>query len=446
MATAARFRDTRLQDEALASVLDEVKQRLSVESVLTSAGIRLHRMGRQRLRALCPFHQDRDPSLVVYADDARWHCFGCGAHGDVVDLVRMLEGHDSFADALRSAARQAGVQFPDKQVPRKPDHRDLFDTAAELYAGVLPPAALDYLSRRGFPKEFVRLKRIGYAPEKPRGFLASHLKARGLDLRQAEAAGLVVRSTQNSVRDALAAAGGGYIVFPVTKGGRAVDLQGRAFPEAPGKPKYMNLPGERHYLYGEDNLAGPWALLCEGIPDAMSAELAGLPAAAVFGTNGFKDSWVHKFRRCSRVYVCFDRDALHRAAEVACLFGTRGRVVTIPAAFGDHGDLNDVLVAADNPAMFASTVRKLMDHAPTGYEVRIDALQYSDPHELYEQASSLLAEIQRLNPISRGLLLRKLADRTGLPLDLVSDAAREAAAHEAEVRRAADAAPPQPGR
>lgn len=446
MATAVRSRNTGLQDPSLASVLEEVKRRLTVESVLAAAGIRLHRMGHRRLRALCPFHQDRDPSLVVYADDGRWHCFGCGAHGDVVDLVRLLEGHDSFPDALRSAARQAGVQFPEKQVPRKPDYQDLFDTAAELYAGVLPPAVLDYLSRRGFPKEFVRLKRIGYAPERPRGFLASHLKSRGLDLKQAEAVGLVVRSTQNSVRDALAAAGGGYIVFPVTKGGRVVDLQGRAFPEGPGKPKYMNLPGERHHLYGEDNLIGPWALLCEGIPDAMSAELAGLPAAAVFGTNGFKDPWIQKFRRCRRVYVCFDRDALHRAAEVACLFGTRGRVVEIPDTFGPHGDLNDVLVAADNPAMFASALRSLMDRAPTGYEVRIDALQCPEPHELYEQAAPLLAEIHRLNPISRGLLLRKLADRTGLPLDLVSEAAREAAAHEAEMHRAADAAPPQPHR
>lgn len=438
MTAAVRVRDSRLQDDTLAAVLEEVKRRLPVETVLASAGVRLHRMGQKRLRALCPFHQDRDPSLVVYAGDERWHCFGCGARGDVVDLVRLLEGHDSFADALRSAARQAGVPFPDRSAPSRPDHRDLLEAAAELYAGVLPPAAIDYLERRGFPREFLRLKKIGYAPERPRGFLASHLKSRGLDLRQAEAAGLVVRSSSTSVRDAFAAAGGGYIVFPVTRGGRVVDLQGRAFPEAPGKPKYMNLPGERHHLYGEDALVGPWALLCEGIPDAMSAELAGLPAAAVFGTNGFKDAWTSKFRRCRRVYVCFDRDAVQKAAEVACMFGTRGRVVIIPQAFGPHGDLNDVLVAADNPSMFAATVRRLMDGAPTGYEVRIDALECTDPHELYEQASSLLAEIARLNPISRGLLLRKLADKTGLPLDLVTEAAREAAAHEAEVRRAAD--------
>jgi len=436
MAAAPKVQADSIQDNQLRLVLEEVRRKLQVEYVLESAGIRLHRMGHHRFRALCPFHQDRDPSLVVYAQEGRWHCFGCGARGDVVDLVRGLEGHDSFVEALRSAADRAGVPFPDRGRQKPQPDTALFDIAADLYATTLPPSALEYLRRRGFPEAFVRMKKVGYAPEKPRGFLASHLKGRGVDLREAEKAGLVVRTSAQTVRDALSTAGGGYIVLPVTRGGQVVDLQGRAFPETPGKPKYCNLPGERKYLYGEDSLTGPWVLLCEGILDAMSAELAGLPACAVFGTNGFKERWVDKFRRCLRVYVCFDRDATRKAAETACLFGTRGRVVVLPDSFGDHGDLNDVLVAADNPAMLASTLRMLMKQAPTGYEVRIDSLECDDPHDLYQNAAGLLAEIQRLNPISTALLLRKVADRTGLPLDVVREAAREAAAHEAEVARA----------
>jgi DNA primase catalytic core len=447
MATAAAEtprnpRDSRLSDDTLAAVLEDVKRALPVETVLEASGTRLHRMGPRRARALCPFHQDRDPSLVVYTDEGRWHCFGCGARGDVVDMVRAIEGHDSFVEALRSAASRAGVPFPEKGSRRngKPDPHDLLEAAATLYSGVLPPSAVEYLRRRGFPKEFVLLKRIGYAPERPRGFLAAHLKSRGVDLRLAETAGLVVRSGTTSCRDAFGAAGGGYIVLPVTRTGRVVDLQGRAFPDAQGRPKYLNLPGERRYLYGEDNLAGPWVLLCEGILDAMSAELAGLPACAVFGTNGLKEQHLAKFRRCSRIYVCFDRDATQKAATAACMFGTRGRVVILPDSFGEHGDLNDMLVAADNPAVLASTLHALMKRAPTGYEVRIDTLQCDDPYELYGAAAGLLAEIHRLDPISRGLLLKKLADRTGLPASLVEQAAREAAAHEAEVQKAAAAA------
>lgn len=441
MATATA-EASRPYDGPLAAVLEEVKERLAIESVLGAAGIRLHPMGRNRLRALCPLHPDTDPSLVVYTTERRWRCYGCGAHGDVVDLVRALEAHDSFTSALRSAARQAGVQLPERassSSPKQPDHRHLYELAARLYSQALTEDATQYLARRGLPPEFVRLKRVGYAPQQARGYLASHLKKSGADLRQAEAAGLVTRSGQNTVRDTFATAGGGYIILPITRQGAVVDLQGRAFPEDQRKPRYLNLPGERSHLYGEDNLSGPYVLLCEGIIDAMSAEFAGLPAVATRGASAFRDSWVARFRRCRRVYVCYDRDATDRAATVASLFGTRGRVVLLPPSLGPHGDLNDLLVAADNPAVFASALQSLMKQAPTGYEVRIDALDCTDPHDLYEQAAPLLAEVHRLNPISRGVLLRRVADRTGLTLSLVEEAAREAARHEQEVRAAADA-------
>lgn len=421
-----------LQDPALNEALAEVKGRLPISAVLTARGIRTHRMGPTRLRALCPFHQDRDPSLVVY-EDTRFVCFGCGERGDVVDLIRGLEGHDSFISALRAAAAYAGLRIPERSIT--PDAREqLFAAAVDAYAGLLTPQAVQYLGSRGFPVPFVRSKQIGYAPERPKAFLAGQLKAKGLSLREAEAAGLVVGTGNGqSVRDAFAAAGGGYLVFPVRKAGRVVDLQGRAWPEGGGKPKYLNLPGERQHLYGEDHLAGPWALLCEGIPDAMSAELAGLPAAAVFGVRAFKASFVAKFRRCQRIYVCFDRDATLRAADVASLFGVRGRVVLLPDDLGEHGDLNDLLVRCGSAEGLKSTVESLLQQAPTGYAVRIDSIRCDDPLELYAQAAGLLAELHRLDPISRVFHLQRLSQGTGIAIGVLEQAAAEAAAHEAEL-------------
>lgn len=420
-----------LQDPALNEALSEVKERLPISAVLTAQGIRTHRMGPTRLRALCPFHQDRDPSLVVY-EDARYVCFGCGQRGDVVDLIQGLEDHDSFISALRAASSRAGVRIPERST--LPDPRGhLFATAADAYAGLLTPQAVQYLVSRGFPESFVRSKQIGYAPERPKAFLAGQLKAKGLSLHEAQSAGLVVRTANGqSVRDAFAAAGGGYLVFPVRKADRVVDLQGRAWPEV-GKPKYLNLPGERQHLYGEDHLTGPWALLCEGIPDAMSAELAGLPAVAVFGVRAFKESFVAKFRRCQRVCVCFDRDATLRAAEVASLFGVRGRVVLLPDDLGEHGDLNDLLVRCGSAADLKRAVESLLPFAPTGYAMRIDSMRCDDPLELYAQAAGLLAELRRLDPISRVVHLQRLSERTGVSVTILEQAAAEAVAHEAEL-------------
>ncbi|MDI6773142.1 MAG: CHC2 zinc finger domain-containing protein [bacterium] len=420
-----------LNDPVLAAALAEVKTRLPVSQVLADAGLPVHRLGPQRLRALCPFHADSDPSLVVY-DDRRFYCFGCGAKGDVVDLVKGIDEHPSFVDALRAAAERAGVFVPDRVAAPDPTG-PLFAAAMEAYAGLLTPQAVQYLAGRGFPEAFVRAKQIGYAPERPKAFLAGYLRANGLSLQAAAACGLVVRtSSGQSARDAFATAGGGYLVFPVRRGPKVVDLQGRAWPEAPGKPKYLNLPGERLHLFGEDHLAGPWVVLCEGVPDALSAEVAGIPAAASFGTRAFRDGFVPKFRRCQRIYVAYDRDATLRGAEVACSFGVRGRVLLLPDDLGPKGDLNDLLVSRGSDG-FRAEIERLLKAAPTGYQVRINVLQTGDLFDLYSHATGLLADIQRLDPISRQVHLQHLADRTGLPVRVVEEAGREAARHEAEL-------------
>ncbi len=356
----------------------------------------------------------------------------CGARGDVVDLLQALEGHESFVAALRSAAQRAGVHVP-ARTPVTPAHKwdVLFGVATEAYAALITPQAVTYLASRGFPNAFIRAKQIGYAPPQLKTFLTSHFKSKMLSLREATACGLVVHTPPGATRDTFASAGGGYLVFPVRKGARVVDLQGRAWPEEHGKPKYLNLPGKRQFLYGEDALGGPWTLLCEGIPDAMSCELAGLPAVAVFGVYAFKEAFVSKFRRCRRVYVCFDTDAVTRAAEVACAFGVRGRVVLLPKDLGLYGDLNNLLVISGSPDAFRSRVQALLLSAPTGYALRIDALCGKDPLELYGEAAGLLAELHGLDPISRALHLQRLSKITDLPVEVLETAAAEAAAHSA---------------
>ncbi len=392
--------ETSLQDAALRETLQAVMEKLPVLQVLQGAGIRVHRMGAGRHRALCPFHADSDPSLVIYPDD-RWHCFGCGAGGDVVDLIQRLHGHQTFLDALEAAAAQAGVEFRRGEAKRD-GTAELFAYAVAEYAKALNKPALAYLQGRGFPGDFVRARAIGYSPGPD--YLVTRLKKAGYDLHAAENAGLV----NPGGRDAI---GAGYIVLPVSVGRRYVDLQGRAFPEDGARPRYKNLRGERRHLFGEDHLLSRYVLLCEGIMDALSAQLAGLPAVATYGANGFRPQWAGKFGGCEMVYVCFDRDATRKAAEVAMLFGVRGRVVVLPEDLGPHGDLNDLHRATGSPERLSAVLRRLMAHAPTGYEVLIDSLEHTDPHVLYSRIAPLLADIYRCNPISRQLLLRKLMKR-----------------------------------
>ena len=147
---------------AVGSVLSEIRQQLPLTEYLASKGHALRQTGRSRMIALCPFHVDKHrPNLVIYADEQRFHCFSCGAHGDVVDMVQHLEGHPDFTTALRALADRLRVAWPNERPSRSEDIDGVLTLVAKLYAEHLSADALAYLGSRGFPEPFVRNWRIG---------------------------------------------------------------------------------------------------------------------------------------------------------------------------------------------------------------------------------------------------------------------------------------------
>ncbi|HEB75081.1 MAG TPA: DNA primase, partial [Nitrospirae bacterium] len=91
----------------LGNVVEDVKERLDIVDVL-SGYIDLRRAGRN-FKALCPFHSEKTPSFVVSPDKQIFHCFGCGAGGDVVTFVMKYENL-TFPEAVRALARRAGIK------------------------------------------------------------------------------------------------------------------------------------------------------------------------------------------------------------------------------------------------------------------------------------------------------------------------------------------------
>lgn len=94
--------------------LSDLKQRVSIESMVAQT-VDLRPSG-ARLKALCPFHSDKSPSLVVYPDDGGFYCFGCGAHGDVFTWA-MFVNRMSFSEAVHLLAAYAGVDMPTATTP-----------------------------------------------------------------------------------------------------------------------------------------------------------------------------------------------------------------------------------------------------------------------------------------------------------------------------------------
>ena len=78
--------------------LQAVRDHADIVAILEGYGVRLIKTGKN-FKACCPFHTEKTPSFIVYADQNRYHCFGCQAHGDFIDLIMKLD-NVSFKEAV----------------------------------------------------------------------------------------------------------------------------------------------------------------------------------------------------------------------------------------------------------------------------------------------------------------------------------------------------------
>jgi hypothetical protein len=110
---------------------------MSLVDVVTSRGIELHPSGPGRYRALCPFHSEKTPSFFVFDSSNKYHCFGCGEHGDAIDFIRKIDGL-SFRDAVERLTGVApGHYRPDPVVVRKRQAMSGFERWKSAYSSFL---------------------------------------------------------------------------------------------------------------------------------------------------------------------------------------------------------------------------------------------------------------------------------------------------------------------
>ena len=322
--------------------LAALKQRHPLAEVVTAAGVQLRGRGRVR-QGRCPFHDETAGSFTVYGDSARFHCFGCGASGDVLDFVQRTEGL-ALPQAIRRLDNGAGLASPARGpstalAPRSRPHstalprRDpaLLTTAARCYHQSLwrHPQGRAYLATRGISAVTAKRLGLGYAPGHG---LRGALSAAGFDAAQQRAAGLFV--ARGAERFA------GMVVVPDVRDRQVQWLAGRAI--APERtPRFQTLPGPKPLLgWGRLGPAPRLVVLTEGLFDWLTLVAWGLPAAAVLGTQGLKRV-AAALRPCPKVVLAFDADDAGRAAaaQLAALLGRRAITVTLPPGITDVADL-----------------------------------------------------------------------------------------------------------
>jgi DNA primase len=365
--------------------LEEIRNRLPISGIIGSR-IRLIRAGRE-MKGCCPFHNEKSPSFYVNDDKQFFHCFGCGAHGDVIGFT-MRNDRLSFPEAIETLAAQAGLQVPRDT----PVEREKFDTEKRLYQlldrvtawfeeQLFTPAgreALSYLHGRGLSDDAIRRFRLGYAPNDGQSLLRK-MASDGYKLEELVAVGVAKKAEDRNDHYSFFR---NRVIFPVgDRRGRTVAFGARVLGE--GEPKYLNSPD--HVLFHKGKLLyglsraraalgqGQPFIVVEGYMDVIALAEAGYTGAvAPLGTALTEDQiqilWkllpATEHREASRDYspiLCFDGDnagqrAAARAVERALPLLTPAQTMRIVTMAGAKDP--DELIRQSGKAAFDALLKQ----------------------------------------------------------------------------------------
>jgi|tagenome__1003787_1003787.scaffolds.fasta_scaffold20987960_6 DNA primase len=342
-----------------------VKQQADIVRIVGDY-VTLKKTGAQNFGGLCPFHKEKTPSFSVHATKQFFHCFGCGASGDIFSFVQKIE-NITFPEAVRAVAQKVGIELPKQQFSGPAEAAeaklrgqllDMHERACAFFEEQLrkPEAAKarEYLAGRGLDEKAIAHFRIGFAPES--GFLLRDRMKSQFDEEQMRASGLFswkekenarsLDSRQNqplarddesqrprSARDdeknktALYSKFRNRVTFPIcNEQGKIIAFTGRtlATDEKAG-PKYLNSPETPIYsksrvLFNLDKAKEAirqlgYSILVEGQMDCISVYNAGFHNVIASSGTAFTEAQVRLLGRFSKnIVVNFDPDNAGAAA------------------------------------------------------------------------------------------------------------------------------------
>ncbi|MCG8505747.1 MAG: DNA primase [Sphingomonadales bacterium] len=354
--------------------LDELRLRAPLAETV-GRKVRLERRGKEYV-GLCPFHNEKTPSFTINEQKGFYHCFGCGAHGDVIRFLVDSEGL-AFPEAVERLAREAGLEIPkpspedEARSKRRASLFEVMQAAADWFAAQLNSSAgqraRDYLERRGLTGETVERFGLGFAPDRRTG-CKDALLARKCDEEQLVEAGLLIKpddggTSYDRFRD--------RVMFPIRDiHGRVIAFGGRALGEA--KAKYINSPEtplfhKRRQLYNlaEARKAAYEAgevIVAEGYMDVIALAQAGYGhVVAPLGTALTEEQMAALWRLAPEPVLCFDGDraglkAAAKALEHALPLLKPGHSMRF--ALLPQGQDPDSLVAGEGREAFQAVLDK----------------------------------------------------------------------------------------
>jgi DNA primase len=307
--------------------IEQIKARIS-PSVLISRYLQLKNKGNGEFLGLCPFHQENTPSFTVSDKKGFYHCFGCGANGDIFSFLKNYSGI-SYRDALEKLAAETGVTLP-KQSDDEKIRQDklaplfrLFEIVSKFYHSKLYSRegadALLYLKGRGLSEDVIAEFNLGYAPVKDDELI--QLLKKDFDEETIAESKVILKG--NGMYSPFK----GRVIFPISdRQGRAIAFGGRLLKDS-NAAKYINSMENPIFHKGEvlynmsralhKGLKEREIIVVEGYMDVISLASVGISnAVAPLGANVKVEQIMQLWNFVDDPTICMDSD---RAGQTACI-------------------------------------------------------------------------------------------------------------------------------
>lgn len=407
--------------------VQELKFRNKIDEVISSY-VNLKRAG-SNLVGLCPFHSEKTPSFTVFSGAENYHCFGCGAGGDVITFIMAAENLD-YIGALEFLCNRVGMKMPDgddkSETIKRTRFYDMNREAARffnksLYSDAKGAAeARDYLfGTRAVPKAAVTRFGLGFAPDSFDA-LRNHLRSLGF-YDEELAQGFLCGKSQRT---------GGYfdyfrgrIIFPIIDNfGNVIAFGGRALGDA--KPKYLNSSDtpvfkKSRNLYALNfarNSCADGLILCEGYMDVIGVNLAGMSnAVATLGTALTDEQARIMAKYTKKVIIAYDSDGAGTAATRRAIPMLSGAGLDVKVLRMDGAKDPDEYIKKFGAERFRSIVNgskgklEFLTESVTGkYNLASD----EDKSKAAEELCAIGADI--FSDIEREIYIAKIAEIIGV--------------------------------
>jgi len=411
-------------------IVEEIRTRSNIVEII-SERIQLKKSG-VNYKGLCPFHSEKTPSFIVSQGKQIFHCFGCGAGGNVYQFIMQIE-NIPFPDAVLYLAKRYGISIPEQKgkginSSQKSIIYSVNELASDFFRKHLLESpqgrpAREYLKKRGINDDTADVFKIGYAPSLREG-IRQFLKKNGISVETQKLAGLIKEKDD----------GGGYIdkfrdriIFPIfDTEGRIVAFGGRILNDREERPKYLNSPETPVYkksdiLYGlnlskEQIRKSKEAFLVEGYFDLITAYQNGVKNIIATSGTALTENHAGVLKRYTdNITLLFDGDEAGRSASMkggVVLINKGIKVKVIPLPPGKDPDSFIKEKGMDGFLSIASAAKLYMEYI---IEKAISETDIKNADGKIECIKTVIPYLSLINnSIERIAYLSLLADRTGI--------------------------------